>query len=182
MASTRRFYLRTSTADDHNRLDALVGAIDGAASYRNYLSGMYGFRAPLERRLANSALPERWLPWRPLFLGGALATDLESLGIDLPLAHDATDGIETTAALIGTLYTLEGASLGGQLIARRAAAIGIGAGNGASHLNPAGDPAGNWRGFLGVLENEPDLDMDAVAEASRQAFTLARQSFERYCV
>ena len=88
--------------------------------------------------------------------------------------------IRTAEAAWGTLYVLEGSTLGGQLIARHLAeTLGLGPTSGAGGLVPHGaDTGGLWRDFKRLLDEvaaQGRIDPDAVVSAARFAFaTLDR--------
>jgi len=118
--------LRCETTAEHGELERKLHLVDpelSAARYRHVLQTLYGFYAPLEPRLARLSplVPMSGLPLRDR--AALLARDLVELGLSgpevarLPCCGELP---RTTSAeqLAGCLYVLEGASLGGQLIAR----------------------------------------------------------------
>lgn len=178
--------LRHETRDLHDRIEAnprfgrLMATDLTQGEYRQILVGLLGHHRPVEAALAAAA------PLLPAALGVAdrlrrtalLEADLRALGLDGTAIADLPAcpplALATAEAAWGTLYMLEGATLGGQVIARHlAATLGLGPGNGASALVPYGDQTGTqWRGFKAALEaTAPGLDADAVVDAARRAFT-----------
>jgi len=178
--------LRHGTRDLHDRIEAnprfgrLLATDLTRDEYCRILAALLGHHRPVEAALAAAA------PLLPASLGVAdrlrrtalLEADLRALEADatgiaaLPACPPLA--LTTAEAAWGTLYVLEGATLGGQVIARHlAAALGIGPANGASALVPYGDQTGTqWRAFKTALEaTAPDLDQDAVVDAARRAFT-----------
>ncbi|WP_236960507.1 biliverdin-producing heme oxygenase [Methylobacterium durans] len=120
--------LRAETAATHAALerdlgwDARVATLSG---YRDLLARFHGFHAAYEPAIAE-ALREpgffeerRRIDW--------LSADLRHLGLDAAaigrLPRVATPRIAGPAAALGTLYVLEGSTLGGQVIGRRVAAL-----------------------------------------------------------
>jgi heme oxygenase len=161
-SSTLRQELRRGTADLHRRLELDLGLLDSELSmgrYRRVLELFFGFHAPLEDDLARvaSAGPPLGLPLRartPL-----IESDLLSLGLsrrdiaDLPRCADLPR-LSGPAELAGCLYVLEGACLGGQVIAPALRErLGVAKGSGGSFFtgDAEGTPA-RWRLFLAWLE------------------------------
>ncbi len=160
-------------------LDDMVGSFSDRAGYEAYVRSVYAFRLPLERALLAAALPPGFLPWSPLMISEALEEDVLALDLIRPDLLTAP-AIDTPEALYGLLYTLEGSSLGAQVLVKRAAAIGFGPGSGAAHLTRQAGSTDSWRSFCTLLEAAPDLDMDGVSEAACATFGFARQSFSRH--
>ncbi len=178
--SSRRFQLRTSTAAEHEMLDAMVGTFSDRASYEAYVRSIYAFRLPLERALARARLPESFLPWSPLLIGEALERDVNVLNLGKSDDLRSSPEIETTEQLYGLLYTLEGSSLGAQILVKRAAALGFEADTGASHLVRQAGSIGSWRSFCDHLEAEPSLDMSEVSASACGTFRRARECFSKH--
>lgn len=116
--------------------------------YRQLLEKMWGFYRPVEESLAALDWAEtevdfsarRKTPW--------LAKDLVALGSKtelLPLALQFPQP-RTLAAGIGCLYVLEGATLGGQIIAQHLKKIGVGPDTGGSFYASYGDKIGEMWG------------------------------------
>ena len=118
--------LKEETRHYHTHLEAnprsvaVLSESVSAASYLDLLQHFYGFYAPLEQQLAR-------LQW--LHIGfnydarrklPGLEADLRFLGVDratLPLCPNVPS-ITSLAQAVGTLYVIEGATLGGQIIRR----------------------------------------------------------------
>lgn len=161
--SDRRWQLRHATAKAHASLDAAVGGFTDRASYARYLTALYTFRAAVEDESSTRIAP-------------LLARDLSDL--DLPVPATVPPPPVKGSAHLGRLYVLEGAALGGQILRKRAAAIGFDDTKGARHL--ALTPAG-WLDFLARLDAADDYDPDAAARAANDAFALALQAFTKAC-
>lgn len=177
---SRRFHLRKSTAAEHKLLYAMVGTFSDRAAYRAYVRSIYAFRMPLERAIASTGLLSGFLPWSPLMIGDALEDDVDVLEIDRPEDLQEPPAIDTPEALYGLLYTLEGSSLGAQLLVKRAAELGFGAESGAAHLVRQAGAIESWKGFCNQLEVVRTLDMAGVSDAACGTFERARQSFSRF--
>lgn len=180
-----RAQLRRATAALHEELEATLDLLDASLSlerYRAVLGVLHGFYAPLEAiqaELARGFAPDAPLRDRSRLL----ARDLAALGTaphELPRCRElpALAGVE---GLAGSLYVVEGASLGGQLVARAVEArLGLTAARGAAFFVGAGPAThARWRSFLAWLEavvgrggSEP-----AIVEAACETFrALARWS------
>lgn len=92
--------------------------------YQALLQRLWGFYQPLEQRLAATCAATDLVRWDERWKAPWLAQDLQALG----LARAAIDALpraaalppcDTLAAALGCWYVLEGATLGGQLIARQ---------------------------------------------------------------
>jgi heme oxygenase (biliverdin-IX-beta and delta-forming) len=114
--------LRHATEADHRRLEAALDLQSPDLSferYRRVLAAFHGFYAPLEARFLSFgpatpplgfALPQR-----------ARLLELDLVALGTPAADISCEDlpeIATTAELAGRLYVLEGAALGGQVLAR----------------------------------------------------------------
>jgi heme oxygenase len=73
---------------------------------------------------------------------------------------------------MGTLYVLEGATLGGQIIQRQLhCSLGLDAGSGAAFFVGYGARTRQmWMQFSAHLERAPGLDIDAATHAAVQTF------------
>lgn len=173
--------LRAATRPAHDRLEGTLGLLDEGLdrdAYRAVLERFHGFWRDWEPAVA-ALLDDPALtgPRRRLHL---LQADLASLGVPpaavarlpscspLPL-HDA-------AAALGSLYVMEGSTLGGRVIQRhverRLGAVGC------RYFSGYGDQTGAmWRSFLARLDQAPAADADriiagAVATFERLAWWL----------
>lgn len=167
----RRWQLRDATAEAHQTLDDAIGGFSTDAEYRHYLTALAAFRIAAE-----GALPANDLAgWTPTRLAPQIRADLDDLGIPQPDARPLPPA--TGSSLLGLLYVLEGAVLGGQILRKRAAVLGHDAASGARHL--AGTPV-NWARFLTMLETAPDYCADEAAAAARAAFRTAQDAFAKH--
>lgn len=148
--------LKADTAFAHQQTEARVdiaGSITNPAAYRRWLARSLALYRPLEHRLApqigNS--DHDWLV-AGLGLSAAIASDLQSLGVDpwnIPDAPtSALPALDTEAGSIGCLYVLEGSKLGGRIIRRQLMACGIADAETSTFLQLGGDDLGrNWQEF-----------------------------------
>ena len=177
-ASALHRRLRQETARLHDHLDAQLPLLDPHLSisrYRDVLEVFLGFYAPLEAKLAlaSSAVSPLGLPLR--LRTELIERDLLALGAsrrqvaELPRCTDLPR-LSCLEDLAGCLYVLEGACLGGQVIApalqRR---LGLDRDTGASFfIGDAEATPARWNRVLGWLESLPSAGArveDIVASA-----------------
>jgi heme oxygenase len=154
--------LRAATWPSHQRLEKRVDVkarFSSLGAYRPHLEQMWGFCAALESQLDEhlfaGALDDlesrRKLP--------LLTRDLIALGADsrsveaLPRCRSVPECLDTAAAL-GSLYVIEGATLGGRtLLPQVESRLGLTAEHGASFLASYGENVtAMWRRFGAALD------------------------------
>lgn len=157
--------LRSATQDRHRRIErtpALGRLFDEdytLAEYRALLARLYGFYVVVEPALAG------WLggvePWAGFEQSRSkrLGEDLAGLGmevgaLDRLARHPAPLWIASMNHALGTLYVLEGAALGGQVIkARLIQRFGAGVEATARfHTGDSGRVPSRWAGFKTALD------------------------------
>jgi heme oxygenase len=162
-ASSLRQRLKGETAEFHQRLEAMLGLLEPELSRDRYcqlLQVFHGFYSPVEaglERLATTC-PSLGFPLRAR--AELIEHDLLALGLswrelaELPRCVDLPR-LSCPEDLAGCLYVLEGACLGGQVIApvlRRR--FGADRGSGASFfVGDADETAARWRLVLAWLED-----------------------------
>ncbi|KFI33919.1 heme oxygenase [Haematobacter missouriensis] len=174
----RRWHLRTATHALHDVVDKTVGSVDSLAGYGDYLLALFRFRIAVETALQTISLPEGLRGWQPARVAPALLSDIRDLGLTpmAPLAGGPIlDARRETA--YGTLYVLEGATLGAQVLLRQAQTLGLTGEHGARHLVLQAGRIPQWREFLARLEAETDFDLGLAATASSACFALAKNAF-----
>ena len=166
-SSSRR--LRAATAALHRRVEEgmdLSRRTETLAGYVALLLRMEAFYRAFEPLVAR----------HPFFAPRAhrLRDDLDALGPWSPLPAPSLSLEEP----LGGLYVIEGAALGGQIVARHLLARhGLDATNGASFFAGGGDPVGpRWKAFRALLDETDDY---GAVERSAAATFLA---FEREVV
>jgi len=178
-----RFHLRERTAMAHAALDAAVGDFDSRAAYGRYLSSLLAFREPVEVALAATALPAFLRDWRPRPIAADIRADMADLALRAPAptvpSRDLLDALRNPSRLLGTLYVLEGASLGARLLCRRAAALGLSGRFGARHLALQAEDKLGWRRFVEILEGHDRIEIEAAVDASNAAFARAQRAFAK---
>ncbi|CAH0160291.1 biliverdin-producing heme oxygenase [Pseudomonas glycinis] len=180
--------LRAGTAELHialeKRLPFFSDTLDTPA-FERLMQAYYGFYQPLEQALlASGAVPDDF-NLLPRLKADTLRADLRALGAtadDLPLCEDLPV-IDSSAASLGVLYVLEGATLGGQILRREIAArLNLDADNGAAFLDVYGAATGRrWREFIEYLSNRPMAASEraAVVSAAQITFSCFEQWLER---
>jgi heme oxygenase (biliverdin-IX-beta and delta-forming) len=179
--------LKTETRPQHEKLD--TGSFASALSqgtltleaYKQMLGRWYGFYLPLEQVLeANPDWAQldserrRKLP--------ALVRDLTYLGMDeasiqnLPLCQNIPT-LENSAQVFGTLYVIEGSSLGGQIISRMLkSSLNLEPESGSAFFSGYGeDTSPMWKSFIEVLEARPEEEHDTIVESAKDTFTKIDQ-------
>jgi heme oxygenase (biliverdin-IX-beta and delta-forming) len=175
--------LRRETACDHRRIEASLDILKptfSLAEYRCLLLAFYGFYHPLERRLREVAasapdVESMILPSR----SALLARDLSALGVAQKDIADVRccnrlPSVSSVAHIAGCVYVLEGAALGGQIIARALArSLGVSRNHGASFFVGAAAATGaGWKRTLRWLDDvvHAGADPEAVVSSARATF------------
>ena len=180
-ASPIRQQLKRATADLHRRLESgldLLGTDLSPDRYRQTLECFFGFYAPIEAGIARVAAgSELGLPLRARTL--LIESDLLSLGLsarevaDLPRSTELPR-LSCREELAGCLYVLEGACLGGRIIAPVLRdRLGVAEGSGASFFIGDGDGTqARWHIFLAWLEGLVDAgaQLDELVASARATF------------
>ena len=153
--------------------------------YVHILQVYLGFYAPLEQALFS--LPD----WAKLGFdierrrkAGMPLHDLRALGASTIDANDvlhcsALPPVVDLGVALGCMYVLEGATLGGQLIARHlGATLGLGPTSGSAFFNSHGAELGpRWKEFRALLEAQaatPAISEAAVATAAATFLAMER--------
>ncbi|HEY0710870.1 MAG TPA: biliverdin-producing heme oxygenase [Polyangia bacterium] len=180
--------LRAATASRHAALDAAV-AFDAAtitrAEYGRFVTRLCALVIPLETRLHaidgfRARLPEAEARRK----SAALVADLAVLGHGpRPAVLVQIPRIESEGAAWGCSYVLEGATLGGAVLARQMGpALGLAPGRGLSYWTVYGDQVGAlWRSYLAALESwaasAPPREHGEAVEAAVATFDAFLQIF-----
>ncbi|MBV9492163.1 MAG: biliverdin-producing heme oxygenase [Verrucomicrobia bacterium] len=175
--------LREATRPAHQRLeDRLAAMLEtiSLAEYRALLARFFGFYHPMEERLAAFA-DECGLPLRsrtPLLVRDLLALGLPAGAVSMVPLYGCLPELNDPTQALGALYVVEGAALGGQVIAPRLQAqLGVTPENGVAFFYGDGPGTGpRWKAFRQVLAGYPIGDAPAAAQAALQTF----ESFERW--
>jgi heme oxygenase len=181
-AFSLRGELKRETATLHQRLEAQLALLEPPLSlhrYRQVLEAFYGFYAPVEISLARLAAagPQLGFPLRAR--AELIERDLVALGLsgreltDLPWCSELPR-LSCPDHLAGCLYVLEGACLGGQVVASALQRqLGVAKGSGASFfVGDADGTAARWRLVITWLEG-----LVGVGARAEQVVTSARETF-----
>lgn len=178
-----RTLLRERTALSHRRLEDTLDLLGGPPErerFRRLLCGFHGFHRSWEpavaARLADEALlaPRRRLP--------LLEADLDALGMSadereaLPRCGAAAALCDDEAGAIGSLYVMEGSTLGGRTIARHLAGAPWLPAGGLRYFDPHGAETGQrWRETIARLDALPPAQWERAAASAERCFELLRE-------
>jgi heme oxygenase len=184
-ASTFPSRLREATRPHHEAVERSVDLLRSCQSldgYRRLLGRFLGFYEPAEARLSPWLEAVPGLDYSRRRKSSMLVDDLKAIGLDaaaiaaIPRCPELP-AIASLPQALGCMYVLEGATLGGQYIARHVkSAPGLGAEDGCSFFHSYGDHVGPmWKAFREVLSAQ------AVDEAHERAITeLAGETFTKF--
>lgn len=171
--------LRDATNAEHEAIEEAVAWESRAGdprSYGRWLLRLHSFHARWEPLAATAlAEPAFFEPRRKLHL---LAADLASLGSSAPTLEDVPPwpwpvGFTSRADVLGSMYVLEGSTLGGQIIAARAkSAFGFAP----LYHSAYGSRTGvMWQSFREKLERDLAGELfDQVSQSARSTFNYLR--------
>jgi heme oxygenase len=168
--------LKTETRPAHDRIEAAIDLDRRIASrdgYRDLLIRFYGFHKAWEDDAAEVAHDRTF--FRRRCKTGLLARDLAALG----LAPDAIAALPqcrplmplpAPEAVLGSMYVVEGSTLGGAIIAREAERrLGLTPEAGCAYFRSYGrETAAMWKSFGAVLLEASSPEADDVIVASAQ--------------
>jgi len=162
--------------EDLERALGLLGQVSDRHRFLTVLDRFYGFHAVWElaiRRhcdLARVHAPRGRLPHlrRDLAALGRTSAEIGALPLCLAAHHLADDPDEA----VGSLYVMEGSTLGGQLIARELAGAAWLPAGGVTYFHPYGPRTGGmWRSFP-ARADERRPDRETAARGARRTFAL----------
>lgn len=184
-------HLRQETSERHAGLEQSMPVMDPRLSrgdYRALLEGFFGYYAPLEARLSASPV------WAELTFDFAarrkvprLEQDLVALGLTakeltrLPRCAELPE-LDTLPQVLGCLYVIEGATLGGQVITRHLLTThGITPETGGAFFAGYGAATGpQWQAFGTMITAAAERlggENEIIASANRTFETLDRWLF-----
>jgi heme oxygenase (biliverdin-IX-beta and delta-forming) len=184
--SSLRRRLRDETAAMHRAVERALPLLDADLSLERYqraLRVLYGYYEPLEARLAQMAeLPRLGVPFArraPLLERDLLALGMAPEGIVAIRRCSVLPGLTGLEHLAGAVYVLEGASLGGRVVARvLQRRLAIGRSNGGSFfLSDGHGAASRWAAFVAWLDALPNAgaSSDAIVSSARDTFSTLAQ-------
>ena len=169
--------LRTGTRDAHARVEDTVDVLRAGRSPHTYTPVLQAFRslyAPLEQALDRSPLTRAVVPdFAERRKTGWLDEDLAVLGAPVP-ADLAVPPLQTVEDVAGACYVLEGATLGGAVVARELPDVPHRFFS--SYGSRRGAMWASFRGHLRALD-ERGVDEGRTVAAAQRTFWL----FERAC-
>ena len=170
--------LRRETEADHRNVEGAIPLMHqglNIAEYVQCLQRIYGVVAAWEER-ASEVAPEWLQPTlvarqrRPL-----LERDLAWFGVaEKDDQRPTLPEMNNLSSLFGTMYVMEGSTLGGQFIARHVeAALHLSEGRGNSYFRGHGSQTGPlWKEFCEMLKLRiPDEQTDAVVVSAKAMFS-----------
>jgi heme oxygenase len=175
--------LKTETAAAHARIEQafdLEARTQSLVAYRDLLARLYGFHAAWEPR-AEAILADPGF-FRQRRKVEHLKRDLRKLGMTrqamgaLALC-EPTVSMQTPAEALGSMYVIEGSTLGGVIIARRVErSLGLGGNSGCSYFRCYGGQVGTmWTAFkAALLARCPPTEEDTAIEAAHRTFEILR--------
>ncbi len=174
--------LRAATREDHARVDALPRMqrlLEPGVSVEDYavaIARLYQLHETLCEVIPTTlgTCAHSALSVEDLMVG--LRRDRQALKIEdhAPVPAENAPSLSTAAHALGAWYVLEGAALGGALIARHLRRH-LGEGIPLAHFGRAGD--GRWPRFLAHLEQRLDsrASVDAAIEGASLAYRYTEQ-------
>jgi heme oxygenase len=174
--------LREETAKAHAALEAtfnLNQVLSGPEVARRVLERFYGFHAVWEAAMARTRAADFAAERSRL---SHLHADLERLGCteadlaSLARCEPAADVPASRAGEIGSLYVLEGSTLGGQIISRALKDASWAPAEGLTYFDPYGPRTGEkWRSFMAWADSEAaEEDAEAICAKANETFELLR--------
>jgi heme oxygenase len=180
--------LKEATKEQHTNLEGVVSVMDKTMSrtaYQGLIAKFYRFYSAIEPRVA-AALTGTGFDFEARRKTALLEQDLVSLGVFNSISERAgewTDlpAIDTPAKGFGTLYVLEGATLGGQMIKRHLSEhLGIDTTSGGEFFNSYGKVVGPmWKAFGAAITAfaEQNDDDETIVEAAKETFDSFARCF-----
>ncbi len=187
--SSIMFRLKAETEVDHRQIEQAINlpvAATSLGSYGALLQRFYGFYAPFEDRLKANDWSLPGIDLTPRFKCPWLAQDLESLGLgsadNVPFCKDLPD-LSTASSIWGSMYVLEGSTLGGQIISRIIEKnLGITSEAGARFFHGYGARTGEmWTEFGSALTAYANnlASQEAIIVAAQETFRKLQLWLER---
>lgn len=181
--------LKEATREQHDALENVVDVMNRMFTqedYKELLSKFYRFYSAIEPTLPADELREHGFDVEERRKLPLLERDLDTLGI-LEEARESNDvpadvpKLDTAAKAFGSIYVMEGATLGGQVITRHLAQhLGLTPEAGGAFFNSYGKEVGPmWKKFGAIITafaENCDSD-DEIVEAAKQTFDSFRGVF-----
>lgn len=182
--------LKEATRPQHEGLDTVVNVMNSdftAEDYNILVIKFYRFYSSIEPRLPAADLAADGFDISARLKTPRLEKDLAALGqLSAARSVPAWDGVPDVSSISrawGSIYVMEGGTLGGQVITRHLRDdLGITPETGGSFFNSYGPEVGRmWKEFGAAItafsERHPDSE-DQIVEAAKQTFDSFRLCFE----
>ena len=188
--------LKEATHSRHIALESRLPVLDAHlahGAYREFVHPFFGYYEPLEIKLmAQPCRDSIGFDYAGRRKTPRLAQDLLALGTSaqavqgLPRCRNLP-ALSSPGQILGCLYVLEGATLGGQIISRHlASGLGLGTASGAAFFSGYGPRTGSrWKAFCALLEAHAGQHGNHrdILDSARQTFeTLGQWLFPHYPV
>jgi heme oxygenase len=175
--------LRRETRELHRLTERALDlrlASSTRAEYQVLLERLLGIYAPLEEQLFSRVPVAPGIEWELRRKTPLLQADLRTLQPDGSVQVQFCAGmpaLNSPQALLGAWYVVEGATLGGQIIAAHLLRqLGLAAHNGARFFDCYGElRQQRWDEFCSVLSSTPAREAEEVASGAVQVFATMRQ-------
>ena len=188
--------LKAATHSRHTALESRLPLLNvnlARSAYRELVHLFFGYYEPLEKTLLVQPC------WESIGFDYVERCKTPRLRQDLLALGDTAASLEclarchslppliSSAQVLGCLYVIEGATLGGQIISRHlASGLGIDAASGAAFFSGYGLQTGSrWKAFCAMLEAQADQhgNHQDMVDSARQTFeTLGQWLFPKYPV
>lgn len=174
--------LKEATRTQHENLENTVDVMNNMFSLDNYktlLTKFYRFYAAIEPKVAANDLLSAGFDFSARRKLPLLEKDLKALGIFENVQKETalwTDlpALDSTAKAFGSLYVMEGATLGGQVIMRHLKQhLDITPENGGAFFNSYGANVGPmWKEFCAITTEfaEKEQDDETIVNSARETF------------
>ena len=171
-----RMALRAATGTFHDRVDRVFSKarLGDRQSYGQFLQAQAGAHIPAEAALTRAGIGSIVADWPERQRAAALMADLAELGLEAPEGA-GEPVLEGEAELLGALYVLEGARLGGTLL-KRSVATEL-----PTRFLGGGDSAA-WRRLLALLDERIDTEAKRLTsiKTASEIFMLFEASGQKY--
>lgn len=159
----------------------LLGEQLALKAYQNVIKRFYGFWVDWQPHVAELLRDEALLePRRRLYL---LEADLAALGFSVDevgaLPRCPLPALRDAAEALGSLYVMEGSTLGGRVIERHVERyLGLGGQSGCAYFAGYGAGTGAmWRAFLARLDAEPAERAERIGNGASATFECLAEWF-----
>jgi heme oxygenase (biliverdin-IX-beta and delta-forming) len=179
--------LKVQTVWEHQQAEEMIrpqlGSLKQIHDYAALLKTFYGFYSPVEQSISNFVSKKLLPDISERRNSKLILRDLEALGISadsIPLCSRLPE-IYSPATALGSMYVLEGSTLGGQMIARmlqKNPMLNLVPGQLNFFQGYREETGRKWKSFQAAL-NLLDGETEILVSAARQTFSLFTQWTEQ---